>query len=78
MATDPRSSIKTYLESYITEANITLDDGSTLAQWIVMFGRPPEYIHEIIINENLSSSDSLSLRDPRLICSLPCILLYIG
>jgi len=51
MPTDPRSSIKTYLETYINPANLTRDDGSN-AQWVVIYGRPLEELKKTFLDEN--------------------------
>jgi hypothetical protein len=42
--------MKTYLETYWTASNVTLDDGVTSAQWVVMYGRPLVDIHEFLVN----------------------------
>lgn len=44
--------MKTYLEAYYTGSNVTLDDGSTGAEWHVMYGRPVEFIWEILLEKH--------------------------
>lgn len=50
MVTDPRSGMKTYLETYWTAANVTLDDAVTYAQWVVMYGRQVNDVHRILMD----------------------------
>jgi hypothetical protein len=40
MVNDARTQTKTYLDTYLTAANLTEDDDSTLVSYIVAFGRP--------------------------------------
>lgn len=53
MVTDPRSGMKTYLDTYWTGSNVTLDDGVTGAAWHVMWGKPLEDLHELFLEKNI-------------------------
>jgi len=47
MVSDARSATKTYLEAYITPGNLTLDDDSTLANYMVVYGDAPYPVERV-------------------------------
>lgn len=61
LTTDPRSRHKIWLETYLTAANMKLDNGSTNASTIISFDHPPYYcpISQVFLTKNVDGIFSI-------------------
>lgn len=62
VVSDPRAGMKTYLDTYYTASNVTIDDAVTLAQVLVQYGTPLEQVKENFINQSFDVV--ISLEEP--------------
>lgn len=53
MVDDARTNTRTFLDTYLTSANILEDDGTTEAMWIVCFGKPDYPIIEVFMQKDV-------------------------
>jgi hypothetical protein len=63
MVDDARDRTKVYLDSYLTAANLTKDDGSTLANFIVCFGSPDYPMERVFIDRGVDLIFSIGTPD---------------